>query len=275
MGKSIFILLSCFLFLFSTQAKAENALDFQDTLLIINYNHPYYDSIPFLKEMYSRVFPHIVFYGEKPCPGVIAIPHNFGWWAQNIMYDAMIRWPDFKGYLLVQDDCWMNFWNFARLDKDKVWFSPGVNPVALETPASFWWYWWGKDCGKNASTIALKKVPQKYLDRLNANIGPDKVGTVFSDFIYIPGRLREAYLEVSPCFGSPPVFLEIAIPTIMLCIEDMNEWEILNINWGNNFPQSYAAHYDWVHPVKFSNLGYRKIIKRIVGKWSKENLKGK
>jgi hypothetical protein len=37
----------------------------KNTLLIINFNHPFYNSIPFLEQIYGKEFPNIVFYGEQ------------------------------------------------------------------------------------------------------------------------------------------------------------------------------------------------------------------
>jgi hypothetical protein len=86
---------------------------FSDILLIINYNNPHYQSIDFLKEIYSPVFTNIIFYGEASHPEVHLISHHKGWWGHEVLKDAMIRYPGYSGYLCLQDDCFLNYWNFG------------------------------------------------------------------------------------------------------------------------------------------------------------------
>jgi hypothetical protein len=242
---------------------------FDRILLIVNYNHPHYKSIPFIKELYGHIFPNMVFYGEKEDPNVIAIDQHLGWWGQNVLADAMIRWPDYEGYICVQDDCFMNFWNYGRLDKNKIWFSPMGSGIPLET-LSHPWSWWNMECGRAALLAALDKLDQKYYDRLIKNNLPGRIFVTWSDFVYVPQRLREDYIQVCSCFSNPHVFVEIAIPQILLCIDNIQNIEILNTYWAwppDHAILHYNVEYDWVHPMKFSNPGIREKMKSIVDLW--------
>jgi hypothetical protein len=243
-------------------------IDFEKTLLIVNYNHPYYQTIPFLREVYGKVFPNIVFYGEKEDPQVTAVDQYYGWWGHRVVADAMARFPDFEGYICVQDDCWINFWNLSRLDKDKIWFSPYLWDVSLHT-LYFGWNWWNLECGREAILQALPKIPEENRDILEINMGKDCVGFTWSDFVYVPGSYREAFINLCSCFDSPPAFVELAIPNILLCLTDRNNWELLNVHWGvENLQQEYQAAYDWIHPIKFSVKENREFIREVVEEYS-------
>ncbi|MDZ4152650.1 hypothetical protein, partial [Methylicorpusculum sp.] len=76
---------------------------FDDVLLIINYNHPHYQTIDFLKKIYGKSFSHIVFYGEKPDSRVHTVSHHYGWYGYRALADAMKRYPHFRGYLYTND----------------------------------------------------------------------------------------------------------------------------------------------------------------------------
>lgn len=244
-------------------------LDFNNTLLIINYNNPHYDSIPFLKKAYSTVFPHLVFYGEKSAKNIVTIKHGQGYFGQNVLADAMKRWPYYEGYILCQDDCWMNFWNFARLDRNKIWFSPVGPGTSLDLVHHPWWQWWNFPFGRDAILSALKKLPKKALRMLEQNMGVNKVGIAWADFVYVPARFRKDYISLCHLFDSPPTFLELATPNILLCLDLQEHWEVLQPLWGiQNISEQYQTDYDWIHPIKFSNLGYRKFMETIFEPWN-------
>lgn len=240
--------------------------DFSNTLLIVNFNHPYYDSIDFLKEIYSTVFPHIVIYGEKPHPDVIDVPQHMGWWGQNVLQDAMKRFPEYDGYLCVQDDCFMNFWNFARLDKNKVWINKEVYSIPLN---NFFhpWYWWHQPSGREALIVALGKLSETHYQNIQKNNAPECVSSRLCDLIYVPGRLRAEYVEICPLFMNPNTFVELALPQILLALEDKENFEELHYYCGDNVRQNYRTGFDWVHPIKFSQKTNRDFVKSIIGYW--------
>lgn len=244
-----------------------STLDFSDTLLIINYNHPYYGTIPFLREIYSHIFPNIVFYGEETHPEVIALKHHKGWYGQRVISDAMERWPDYKGYICVQDDCFMNFWNFARLDKNKIWTSYPEGIISLST-LHHPWCWWQNTCGHFATKKAIGKLQKKYVSMLASNIGPKKVAFTYHDFVYIPGHMRTAFIELCSCFNDPPVFVELALINILLCMEKIDNIEFLKQKWDFwNVTEEYNTFYDWVHPIKFSRFDNQEIMRSVVNIW--------
>lgn len=257
-------------------------LDFSRTLLIINYNHPFYQSIPFLREIYSEVFPHIVFYGEQPHPEVNVYATHMGYFCQDVIADAMEKWPDFEGYICVQDDCFMNFWNFARLDKNKIWItSPRTSIKGQNRYSSFFdvadpkrhpWPWVNLPIGKQAVLKALGNIPSRNLQILESNCGENNILGSLVDFVYIPGRLKDQYIFLCKLISNPPIFVEIAIPFIFTCIEDIHNWEFLHTLWGpEDIYKSYGAHYDWVHPFKFSNPNSQNFIRNIMNTWKAKN----
>jgi hypothetical protein len=111
---------------------------FKDTLLVIYYANPHFETIDFLKELYSPVFKNIVFYGDRTQHldiGEFIRENEDGYYGKyRIVYtrngyylsrwikDALINYPGYAGYIFMQDDCIMQFWNFLNLDKNKIWF---------------------------------------------------------------------------------------------------------------------------------------------------------
>ncbi|MEX1012613.1 MAG: hypothetical protein WDZ27_02860 [Waddliaceae bacterium] len=248
-----------------SEDKVLKKLDFQNILLVINFNSHHYSNIDFLKEIYSSAFPNIVFYGSGKDPRVIQISDYRGFYNHGSLVDAMNRFPNYAGYLFVQDDCFFNYWNFDRLNKDKIWFHSKLFIESLDV-VNMKWNWWNQVFGRRAAIEAIKKLPKKYIEILNLNLGKYRVAFAWSDLFYVPRRLRKNYIEVAKCFLNPKVFCEIAIPTILCSLDSIQEWENLNVVWGKSL-EHYTPDIDWFHPIKFSSRENREFIRQIVSNY--------
>lgn len=239
---------------------------FEDILLIINFNHPYYGNIEFLKEIYSPYFPNIVFYGEAAHPEVVKIKTGIGWHVHRVLKDALIRYPGFRGYICTQDDCFIGFWNFQELNKDKIWFHQNWT-VSLDT-VEHPWPWWKKSCGRNAVWQAYHKLDACSTKQLKENLGYRNIPYSWADFFYLPNSYRSKFLKICDCFDNPDVFLEISIPTILFCLEQKNKMEMLHVFWGGtgvnaNFDY-YHPNFHWIHPIKFSCQSSREFVLNVI-----------
>lgn len=268
----LFIVAACQLFLrldcrAEDQSQKEISPFFDDVLLIINFNHPYYDNIDFLKQIYAPYFKNIVFYGENPHPGVNVISHFQGWYVHRALSDAMKRWPNYKGYICCQDDCFMNFWNYPRLDKNKIWLHQYWT-ASLNMPTHPTWPWWNYPCGHAAAIKAYTKLSPDAIVNLEANCGPQTFAYSWADFFYIPNKYRNKFIQISKCFNNPDVFLEISIPTIIMCLEKFDRIEHLNAFWGGSINSinlnTYQTSFDWIHPIKLSDQNNRQFIQNLM-----------
>jgi len=263
------VLLGCFLSVASTllpDQRANLQKNFDDVLLVVNYNHPYYKSIDFLTSVYSLVFKNIVFYGEKrvfvgesPDYRVHTVSHNKGWYGYRSLADAMKRYPHFSGYLYTNDDCFLNFWNLVRFDKNKIWINE-IKPAKLELDAiaPTDWPWWSRECGYQAIKKVYAQLPDKYVKTLARNGGEHTVFTGMGDMVYIPAFYREATIELCALCSAQEVFLEVGLPTIYASIAGKENWEIFNALYmwydidRDEVAKCYKSSFDGVHPFKFS-----------------------
>ncbi len=259
---------------------------FSDLLLVINFNHPYYSNIQFLKDLYSPFFEHIVFYGEKPDPEVFDISTHHGFFLSDVLQDVLTRFPQYRGYFILQDDCVINFWNYISLDPDKIWFAiksnnyinrndifysiinfDGTNVSGREK------WWWSTLLNGHTMFEAVRSVYVNLLpidlEFLQENIGKNNVAGQFCDFFYIPNRFRESVLRLCPIFKN--VFCEIAIPNMLCCLDKIGNWEHLKMCWGFNWrtltKTNYPSQVSWVHPIKFSDQENRRIVTEVFARY--------
>ncbi len=262
---------------------------FDNVLLIVNFNHPYYESIPFIRFLYQPLFPHIVFYGEKPDPEVQTVDLYFGVYSIRTLADALSRFPQYEGYLFLQDDCMMNPWNYADLDLDKLWLAVSRYPYPgsyQNSPPPSWlpdfdkkmgqldflhasldgkyrehWGWWVPHVyGLAAIQKAAPFLPAAFQAQLEKNVGKNMAVAQTCDMFYIPARFRKESLQLCRIFWD--VFYEISVPMMFCCLDSMENWEFLRMFWG--FTQEHFLDYDpsyhWIHPLKFSGEKHRNFV---------------
>jgi hypothetical protein len=251
----LFVAVSCLTSLLCTLAWSSQPHHRWDhTLLIVNYNHPFYDSIPFLKQLYGKEFPHIVFYGEKPLKDVETVQHHQGWYGQRVLEHAMRTWPHYAGYLMINDDCLINYWNFHRFDQKKIWLVSSEH-VKLEENSTTGG-WWQSPCGFEASTRAFRSMSSRQRMALERHVGPHTFTVGMADVVYIPHRYRSRFLKLCPAFNE--VFLEIGVQTMCATLAPPSRCEKLRATflWGDDrkkYQEAYSPEIDFLHPVKFSD----------------------
>ena len=202
---------------------------FNDLLIVVVYNYPFYYSIPHLSGLYRPSFPHLLFCGPPDnTTGILTININRGILGYECLGRAIREHPGYRGYFYISDDVILNYWNFPDFDREKIWessFSFGSTPVY--EPASTNWYWWISPYGLNNCRRACEDVA-------NMNFGVKKLNvkyhlsTLFknsneslrcfsgrSDIFYIPRKHAKAFSILSETFYEQKVFLEIAVPTMI------------------------------------------------------------
>jgi hypothetical protein len=223
----------------------------KDILLIIAYNQSIYEDNEFLTTLYKPFFPHIVFYGPRYYPQV----HNHD--AFNGIYGymaialAMERYPDYKGYLFVSQDCLANPWNFVRFDKNKIWTGDKNHRRIFAFGEKAQWSNWNHDTwGASSAQKAYLLLNKRYLSMLKKNCGEGKVMGGMSDMVYFPAQHRNDVIELCKLFHSQGIFIEIALPTIIACLNTQKNWE--ELHGRGCYLNKYNPYLDFVSPTDFS-----------------------
>ena len=262
--------------LLSSSSKLYND-KFCNVLLIINFNHPYYKNIDFIKRLYSPFFPNIVFYGESVDPRVTALPTQKGYYIAEVLKDVLTKYPDYEGYLFLEDDCVLNMWNCFSFDTQKIWILPNFNRNLNVTQyhIDFFianvvtgyegsqWGWWFPHSYEPAKKAYYTLLPSD-VAILEHNIGYKNICSASADMFYFPGRLSKQVMRLADHFKN--VYIEIMVPTLLACMDYKENWEKVTIIWGvaegdlqRNWPELFSC----VHPLKLSSATNQAIIKRI------------
>jgi len=226
----------------------------QNIVLVVVYNYPFYSSIPTLKRLYGRAFAQIVFCGPKgkvELPEVEYIYHHKGYYGYICLARAIELYPPYnniteisryQGYLLINDDVMLNFWNFAQLNKNKIWEGPKVPIQYAGRGPSKEWYWWRSRWGMTNCQKAFNNLwslkgtfntwsemnVTKSIELLARNgYGQRSCYRGRSDIFYIPRQFAEMFDLLAYIFYKHSVFLEIAVPTMLRMLDVQENFEFI------------------------------------------------
>lgn len=96
---------------------------------------------------------------------------------------------------------------------------------------------------------------------------------------YLPQKFRHNAVRLSKIFKN--VFCEIAVPTMLVCLDDIEHWEFLRGHWGfqlqsGSYPApEYVEESDWIHPLKFSKEKERVFAQKVVEAHTKAKVEEK
>ena len=268
---------------------------FKDVLLVIVFNHPLYSSIPALRSLYQEAFPSIMICGpnsshEYP---VEKVPIHQGYFAYECMAHAMDKSPNYTGYLLINDDLILNYWNLVSFDRDKIWVGPR-KPTAFKgfSPPS-WWRWWNSSYGLPQCQKAFDElwylkdeVEQSVWDLkrsfeiLRSN-GKRKLfcSRGRSDIFFIPQRFAFSFQIMSSIFAKHQVFLEIAVPTICRLLDFVDDFEQIPgvylpgrkgdppVRESKYFWMAYNTSIGFLHPFKLNYGQDREVNNALLNTW--------
>ena len=186
-------------------------------LVVVIFNSPLYDHVPFLRKLYEPFFFRVVFYGMKESVdfnvrAAKELPGYLGAYQHYVISQATVEFPGYDGYMWIADDLMFNFKEaLPSMDPNKLWF-----PIAYHSPANIHgrrkgWHW-HDHFGLPAVRSLYGCIPEVYRSRSSQWFGgPDRVTGGVGDFGYIPRRFVEDFRILSYSLRS--VFMEITLPT--------------------------------------------------------------
>ena len=212
---------------------------------------------------------------------VEALPVHKGYFAYTCMSRAMEKYPGYSGYLLINDDVILNYWNLVGLKRDKIWEGPkkGVRFTNFGMPPVKEWHWWDSTWGMKTCQGAydelwnlLESNPEKlFPETIDDHKDPRTMvrnKLCFhgrSDVFYIPGKFAAAFITLSNVFHKHGSFLEIAVPTICRMLDVEENFEYISgiympagqpgespVRKAEYFWRVYDKKLAFVHPFKLS-----------------------
>ena len=259
---------------------------FQDVLLIIIFHYPHYNNLRFMEASYRPSFPNIAYCGPEA--------HTFrksaqdlgrnltfieahvqrGYFAYVCLIKAIAAGFHVAGYLVIADDLLLNFWSFGGFNKTNIWIARN-NIFPLDTRSHVGWHWWDTLAGREAwfnahSELSKTQVPsgiplpsdcyqtlQNNIHRLGIPAKPGRTVHGTADIYFVPKRFAPSVRWYFTVFLRHHLFLEIAIPTVLLGLQNVEEMEVIHGRylWNEMRDRAWVFFdrtHHFLHPIKLS-----------------------
>ena len=167
------------------------------------FHYPFYETLPLIKSNYEGAFPQIVVCGslDSNIYDIMVVEHFKGYFGYECVGKAIRLHPGFRGYLYLNDDMIVNWWNFLKLDKDKVWLGATLDPQkgfeVNSRPIPREWKNWRYPKAAECCEAAFREIQSNKLIGSKAmavhnrnTLDKTLCLKVWSDMFYVPGRLN-------------------------------------------------------------------------------------
>ena len=226
---------------------------YKDILLVINYNHNGFlmlnDYISFL---YRINFPNIVFIYPSNINGSNIISceeSNKGYYAYKCLKKVYLKYPTYKGYLLINDDVYLKVWELTNLNFDIPW-------IYQYNPLFKGWYHYSR-CNKLYDYF---RIDTELKSRLIKFIGYDEIIKGKADTFYMPNKYITKLFDLFDTMHKLKIFLECAFP-ISIGSLLLSKYQLIYINPLEKDEERKKVinflykNYNQItiHPIKFSN----------------------
>ena len=229
---------------------------YNDILLIINYNMPGYLNLnEYLEKLYNKSFPNIVYlYPQKIKTDssniIICKESKNGFYSYKCIRNVFRQFPNYKGYLLTNDDNFFKIWELENFDFNIPWlyrYEPdGIN--------QYWMFY-----SKCKYLNHLYKHNSTWKENATNFFGFNKVFNGFSDLYYIPNYYMSIFTQLVKEMYNSKIFLECAVPATFAIIS-AQKYQMIYIRpiWAyerRNILNILRSEYQQfsIHPIKFSN----------------------
>jgi len=249
-----------------------------DIVLVVHFNHPYYQRLPFLT-IYCKIFSLVLFTGPEPHPGVIACPEGqIGLKAYDCLSRAVLLHPNHNGYLLTHFDLLPIFYNLENESLASFWM-PLIDCDG-SSEATAWW-WWNHDSGLEAIKQLFDEIKKnvhnttfhgRYAVNYQKHAG-ERFCRAYPDIFYLPQRFISDWLILTQLFSKHGVFHAITYPTIAYMIISENLSMNLELLLGEPFVNASSlksiqnhTSLQFVHRINHAVPSQQNLIKTVVQK---------
>ena len=232
---------------------------YKDILFIVNYNHKGFLKLnSYIISLYKKYFPNIIFIypsiiNEKNSSNIISCNESYkGFYLYKCFNKVYLKYPNFKGYLVINDDVFLKTWELINLDFDIPWI------YQFETLDNTFYYY--SLCYKLYDMLKRQSDWNNKIIKFN---GYSDVLLAKADLFYLPNHYALKLLHLFEIMFNSSLFLECAIPTSLGILLAPKYQIIFIYPLGGkerkkviNFLYS-AYNQITIHPVKFSKKQYQ------------------
>ncbi|KAG6520460.1 probable glycosyltransferase STELLO1 [Zingiber officinale] len=210
--------------------------------------------------LYGRIFKTVVILSEQSDPG-LAVEYGQISEAYKYLPKVFNKFQEAEGFLFLQDDMILNYWNLLQADKTKLWITNKVPEswVSISTD--------GNDTDWHVSqTNLVKKIADNFPVHLQTSykesVTEGKLLICSSEIFYIPQRFVTDFSDLVGIVGDLHIHHRIAMPVFFLAMDSQENFDSKALatvvyrtrpQANDSFMSSYTAQAPAVYPLKVRN----------------------
>ncbi|KAK9128726.1 hypothetical protein Syun_017523 [Stephania yunnanensis] len=208
--------------------------------------------------LYGRIFKTVIILSEQSNSDLVVEQGQLDY-AYKFLPKIFDRYSSAEGFLFLQDDTILNYWNLLQADKTKLWITDKVSGSWVTVATS------GNDTAWFKSQADLVKdvvntMPVHFQVSYKENRPSGEVLALCnSEVFYIPQHFVADFKDLVGLVGNQEIHHKIALPMFFTAIDSPRNFDPVfsTMIYGSKSPSNissfYSAHVPAVHPSKISN----------------------
>ncbi|KAI3667387.1 hypothetical protein L6452_42443 [Arctium lappa] len=233
--------------------------NFGNVVLIMFSNGPVERTALEWRLLYGRIFKSIIILSDKKNPELVVeegqLDHLYKQFPR--LFD---RFASAEGFLFLQDDTVLNYWNLVQADKTKLWITDKVSRSWSTVPFDGNKDWYGKQAEMIKKVVSSMPVHLQVSYKDHTKNHDSTLTVCSSEVFYIPRRLVVDFIDLVNLMGDLDIHQKVAIPLFFVAMDSPQNFDsVFNTMVYKRKPASntslrfYSPEAPAVHPLRVSN----------------------
>ncbi|KAJ4779448.1 tRNA (Guanine-N(7)-)-methyltransferase subunit trm82 [Rhynchospora pubera] len=211
--------------------------------------------------LYGRIFKTVIILAEQGSWDLAVEQCPLGH-AYKYLPKVFERYSGAEGFLFLQDNMILNYWNLLQADRTKLWITDKVKDSWFTKPklgnADEWFLKQGEMVAQVVSNF-----PVHFQTSYKESMGDeDKITFCSSELFYIPGRFVGDFADLVGLVGDLDIHHKIAVPMFFLSMDSPQNFDSdalaktvykTKLSPNDTFSSIYTAQAPAVFPMKVQN----------------------
>ncbi|KAJ4970029.1 hypothetical protein NE237_003128 [Protea cynaroides] len=234
--------------------------NFGNVVLIMFCNGPVERTALEWRLLYGRIFKTVVILSEQSNADLAVEQCQLGQ-AYKFLPKIFRRFTSAEGFLFLQDDTILNYWNLPQADKTKLWITEKVPEswVTVSTAGDNS-AWFAAQADMVKKVVSMMPVHFQVSYKESSSKGKHSLILCSSEVFYVPQRFVGDFADLVGLVGDLEIHHKVAVPMFFMAMDSPNNFDSVLSTMtykteapSNNSLSFYSAQVPAVHPWNVSN----------------------
>ncbi|XP_072984860.1 probable glycosyltransferase STELLO2 [Typha latifolia] len=242
---------------------------FGNVVLIMHCSGPVDRTALEWRLLYGRIFKTVIILSEQS-NAELAVEHAQLVQAYKYLPKVFDRFTGAEGFLFLQDDVILNYWNLLLADKTKLWITNKVTDSWITVPIEGNKQEWFVNQGNMVKKV-VSSFPVHFQVSYKESISEDKLIFCSSELFYVPGRFVSDFSDLVGIVGDLGIHHKIAVPMFFQAMDSPQNFDSdalartvyrTKLSANDSLATIYTAQAPAVFPLKVQNeVDFIKLIR--------------